>query len=81
MPVAVSTCYLRRSVSRTVTSNKPLRPHIPAFNVSVIWPSVFMEFSLIWTILAGTIVVHISGIGCILLISKLPDGGSRFSDF
>ena len=25
-----------------------------------------MDFSLIWTILAGTNVVHISGIGCIL---------------
>ena len=36
-----------------------------------IWPSFgymafcFMDFSLIWTILAGTNVVHISGIGCI----------------
>ena len=30
----------------------------------------FMDFSLIWTILAGTNVVHISGIGVCRFISK-----------
>ena len=29
--------------------------------------SAYINFSLIWTILAGTSVVHISGIGCTLV--------------
>ena len=41
----------------------------------------FMDYSLIWTILAGTNVVHISGIGCTSgYVAYLNDGTSRVTE-
>ena len=57
------------------------RSYVVLENVSPYKFVAFMDFSLIWTILAGTNVVYISGIGCIRTFSALGLGAPAVRDW